>query len=245
MKSGLLRIAFVVVLSGCVGSKRANSTAPQFSGAPSAVDLNRHNPTNNSPAATNTSRSAESERVIQVGDFLLITFVEPPRWTKSSWGSPFLVQDSGLPAFDQQVKKNGIIRLLFNWEFNVAGKKVSELEWEIRRCYVPEKFGDLTVTVRISSQTNFVYVEGGFGNPGRCSWTAGMRLGDAIKVARGFSESAIHGIMISHRDGTMEEYRLHGGWALTNNPTLRPGDKIRNVHDLRPGDKIRNVHDLL
>jgi hypothetical protein len=149
VKIELSIVALAVALSGCTGSK--GNTVPKFSEVASPAPRHAHNVTNESPPVS-TYTNPESERVIQVGDFLLITFDEPPRRVQSSWGPPFIVQDSGLPAFDQQVKKDGAIRLLFNWEFNAVGKKTRDLEKEIQRCYVPEKFDDLRVGIRISNR---------------------------------------------------------------------------------------------
>src|SRR6266404_6502106 len=115
MKIELIIVALAVALSGCTGSNRGK-TVPVFSEGPRLAPLHAHKVTNDSPA-TNSFRKAESERVIQVGDFLLITFLEPSRWVQSSWGPPFLLAETKLPAFDQQVKDDGTITLMFNWEF--------------------------------------------------------------------------------------------------------------------------------
>jgi protein involved in polysaccharide export with SLBB domain len=212
MKGRLLIIAFLVVLSGCVGSKRADRTAPQFSGAPSAVVSNKA--TNESPS-TNSSGKAESEGVVRVGNFLLITFTNLP-------------SGSVIPAFEQQVRDDGTVRLIYNQMFQAAGKKTGDLEEEIRDYYVPKYFSELTVAVRVSCETACVYVDGEVRNPGRYPWTNGMRLKDAIEVAGGFTEFANHRIKMIHEDGAIETYKLWGDWVATNNPVLKPGDRIHN-----------------
>lgn len=233
MRIELIIVALAVALSGCTGSNRGK-TVPVFSEVSSPAQFHAYNVTNDSPATNNSSRKAESERVIQVGDFLLITFVEPARWVQGFWGSDksFPLPETTFPALDQQVKKDGAIRLLFNWEFNAAGKKTSDLEKEIRHCYVPEKFGDLTVGIQISTETNFVYVDEGFRNPGRYSWMNGMRLKDAIEAAGGFGAFADGRVTVLHRDGTAEKYWLREAWSSTNNPTLKPGDKVSNPREI-------------
>jgi protein involved in polysaccharide export with SLBB domain len=232
MKRGLLLVALAVALSGCIVAKRAD-TVSAFSNVSSPPQRHAYNLTNN-PAATNTYRITESERVIQVGDFLLITFVEPARWVQGFWGSDksFPLPETTFPALDQQVKKDGAITLLFNWEFNAVGKKTSDLEKEIRRSYVPEKFGDLTVGIRMSTETNFVYVGEGFRNPGRYSWANGMRLKNAIEAAGGFGAFADGRVRILHLDGTTEKYWLREAWSLSNNPTLKPGDRVSNPREI-------------
>src|SRR5258708_32885775 len=109
MKSGLLIFAFVVVLSGCIASQRTDRTAPQFSDTRWPVSSTVHTATNDSPS-TNSSGKAESDGVIQGGNFLLITFTNLP---------------SGmvLPAFDEQVRDDGTITLIYNQTFQATGKK--------------------------------------------------------------------------------------------------------------------------
>jgi protein involved in polysaccharide export with SLBB domain len=218
MKSGLLIVAFVVVLSGCLGSKRAGSTVPQFSAVPSHADSERPNSTNNSPA-TNVSGNAESDGVIRAGNLLLITFTN-------------LASGPALPAFDQQVRNDGTITLIYNQTFQTAGKKTGDLEKEIRDYYVPKYFIDLAVSVRSSSETSFVFVSGDFRKPGRYSWTNEMTLKDAIDGAGGFTQFANRRIWLRHLDGTVERYRLRGDWFLTNNPALKPGDKVINPREI-------------
>ena len=216
MKSGLLIVTFVVLLSGCTGSNRGNRVAV-FSEGSSQAQLRVYSVTNDS-SGTNTFRNAESQDVIKEDDTLLITFTAP--------GS---IQ---LPAWDQRVKADGTITLIFNKVFQVAGKGVADLEKEIRNCYVPAFFTNLTVWIRIScSETHFVYVDGEFRNPGRYLWTNGMRLNDAIEAAGGFNEFAIPRVKLIHLDGTSVRFRLRGDWMRTNNPALRPDDKIHNLRD--------------
>jgi protein involved in polysaccharide export with SLBB domain len=221
MKSGLLIVAFVVVFAGCTGSKRANSTAPQVPGTFPAVVSN--NATNDAPA-TNTYRNAESQDVIKPGDTLLITFTN--------------LRSGPIPTFDQRVREDGTITLIYNNVFHVAGRKTGDLEKEMREFYVPVYFADLTVTVRLACQGSCVYVDGGFRNPGRYAWTNGMTLKDAIDAAGGFAaaggftEFATHRIEIIHLDGAIKRFRLRGDWARTNNPALQDGDRIHNPRDL-------------
>jgi len=216
MKSGLLIVAFAVVLSGCTGSNRGK-TVPVFSEVSPSAQLDAYHVTNDSP--TTKARNAESKGVIEVGDILLITFSNLPSLTM-------------LPAWDQRVKEDGTITLIYNTVFLAAGKKTGDLEKEILGFYVPKYFVDLTVMVRILPETGFVYVDGAFRNPGRYSWTNGMRLNDAIEAAGGFTKFANHRIKVTHYDRTSERFRLRGDWVRTNNPALRPDDKIHNRRDL-------------
>jgi protein involved in polysaccharide export with SLBB domain len=147
----------------------------------------------------------------------------------------FQAEQEPIPAFDQRVKGDGTISLIYNSVFHAAGKRTGDLEKEILDFYVPAYFRDLTVTVRISCWTECVYVDGGFRNPGRYPWTNGMRLKDAIEAAGGFTEYSTHLIRLFHLDGTIEKYRFRGNWPVTNNPALKPGDR---VHSSNPRDLL-------
>jgi protein involved in polysaccharide export with SLBB domain len=208
MKIELVIVALAAALSGCTGSNRGN-TVPVFSEVSSPAQLRGYNVTNDSPAR-NTARNAEDKEVIKVGDTLLITFGD-------ICASP--------PVF-QRVKDDGTITFIFNRTFQAAGKSTGNLEKDY---YVPTYFTNLAVTIQISL---FVYVDGEFRNPGRYPWTNGMTLKDAIEAAGGFTKFANHRIRLYHLDGIGEKLRLSGNWFLTNNPNLKPGDRIINPRDL-------------
>jgi protein involved in polysaccharide export with SLBB domain len=214
MKSGLLIVAFVIVLWGCIASKGADLTTPQVSGVPSAAGS--YSGTNDS-ATTNNSRNAENEKVIRPGDTLLIIFTNLP--------------SGSIPELAQPVKGDGTVTLIYNKAFQVVGRKTSDLEKEIWDYYVPAYFTNLTIMVRISSES-FAYVSGEFRSSGRYSWTNGMTLKDAIQAAGGFTEYANRRIRLRHLDGTVERYRLVGDWVRTNNPALKPWDSVVNPREI-------------
>ena len=77
-----------------------------------------------------------------------------------------------------------------------------------------------------------IYVDGEINHHGEFAWTNGMRLQDAIEAAGGFTDFSDRRVRLRHWDGSVEVYRLGHGYNLTNNPLLRPGDKIYNPrHD--------------
>jgi polysaccharide export outer membrane protein len=129
--------------------------------------------TSNSEFATNR----ESSEIIKLGDVLLITFGDLPDIAK-------------LPAFDQRVKDNGTITLIYNQIFQAAGKRTGDLEREIRAFYVPDYFRNLTVTVRISYETRFYYVEGEVRLQGKLPYTGSLTVTKAIAAAGGFTDFA-------------------------------------------------------
>jgi protein involved in polysaccharide export with SLBB domain len=212
MKIELAIAAVALAFAGCTGSNRGK-TVPMFSEGPSPAQLHTYNLTNDAPA-TDISRNVESQDVIKPKDTLIINFTLPS----------MIIE----PAFDQRVRDDGTITLIYNRVFHAAGQKTGDLEKEILDYYVPTYFRNLTVTVHISCCTEFVYVDGEFRKPGRLSWTNGMRLGDVIEATGGFTVFANRRIKILHEDGTVESYKLRGNWVSTNNPVLKPGDRIHN-----------------
>lgn len=185
-----------------------DSTAAQGSGVPSVAG---------SHTGSDDSATTNAEKVIRVGDTLLINFSNLP-------GTP-------RPAFDQRVRDDGTITLIYNSVFQAAGKKTGDLEKEIRDYYVPVYRTNLTVAVHATSG-NFVYVDGEFRSPGRYAWTNGMRLKDAIEAAGGLTDFARHKVSVIHLDGTRGRYRLVGDWVRTNNPALKAEDRILNPREL-------------
>jgi SLBB domain len=77
----------------------------------------------------------------------------------------------------------------------------------------------------------FIYVGGRVNKPGKYAWTNGMTLKDAIDAAGGLDEFGGHKMEITHLDGSENRYFLKPGWELTNNPALKPGDRLYDPHD--------------
>jgi hypothetical protein len=76
------------------------------------------------------------------------------------------------------------------------------------------------------------WIFGFFKNPGRYAWTNGMTLKDGIDAAGCATEYGSSRVWIRHSDKSEDICRLRYEWWTTNNPTLRPGDRISNVRDL-------------
>src|SRR5439155_7264769 len=126
----------------------------------------------NSGAGTN----AESYEIIQKENVLLITFGDLP--------------PPPPPAMDQRVRDDGTITLLYNQVFHAVGKRTGDLEKEIHDFYVPRYYINLTVTVRISSDTRFYYVDGEVRAPSKYPYTASITVSKAIAAAGGFTDFA-------------------------------------------------------
>lgn len=83
----------------------------------------------------------------------------------------------------------------------------------------------------VSRTPFYIFASGEFKHPGRLVWTNGMTLQDGIQAAGGFTDFARHRLFLYHADGMAERIRLGPDWAATNNPALRPGDKLVNPKD--------------
>jgi protein involved in polysaccharide export with SLBB domain len=128
------------------------------------------------PNATPTATTNLSPEIAKIGDILLITFADLPQGVQ-------------LPAFDQKVREDGSITLIYNQRFQAAGKRTGDLEREIREFYVPAYFRNLTVTVRISAE-RFYYVEGEVKMSSKFPYTTGITVSKAIASAGGFTDFA-------------------------------------------------------
>jgi polysaccharide export outer membrane protein len=122
------------------------------------------------------ANAAETSEIIQLGNTLLITFSDLP--------------PPPLPAFDQRVKDDGTITLIYNREFKAAGKRTGDLEKEIRDFYVPAYFINMTPTVRISPETRSFYVTGEVRASGNYPYKSSITVSKAIATAGGFTDFA-------------------------------------------------------
>jgi protein involved in polysaccharide export with SLBB domain len=71
-----------------------------------------------------------------------------------------------------------------------------------------------------------IYVDGEFNHHGKFAWTNGMRLQDAMDAAGVLTDFAHNKLRVNHWGGSVEIFRLAPHHQLTNNPLLRPGDRI-------------------
>jgi protein involved in polysaccharide export with SLBB domain len=126
------------------------------------------------PNATPVAKPEGSAEFIKVGDILIISFSDLP---------------TPMPPFDQKVKDDGMITLIYNQPFHAAGKRTGDLEQEIRAFYVPAYFRNLTVTVRISAD-RFFYVEGEVKLGSKFPYTGPITVSKAIAAAGGFTDFA-------------------------------------------------------
>jgi polysaccharide export outer membrane protein len=127
-------------------------------------------------ARSSTATNAETPEIIQPGNILLITFADLP--------------PPPPPAYDQKVRDDGTITLIYNRVFKAAGKRTGDLEKEIRDFYVPAYFINMTPTVRISPETRSFYVTGEVRASGKYPYTGSITVSKAIATAGGFTDFA-------------------------------------------------------
>jgi polysaccharide export outer membrane protein len=124
-------------------------------------------------AATNGS-GPEAE-VLRVGDSLTIIFTDTP------------VQ---IPNFDEKIREDGTITLTLNKTFTAAGKRPGDLEKEIRKCYVPDYYKYMTVSVKQQTDTRWYYVNGEVKTPACQLYTSRITVLKAIASVGGFTDFA-------------------------------------------------------
>ena len=113
--------------------------------------------------------------VFRAGDSLTIVYADLPLVT---------------PPFEGKIKEDGTITLLLNQTFTAAGKTAGVLEKEIRACYVPKYYRNMTVTVSSRESTRWYYVLGEVRLPNRQIYNSRITVLQAIASAGGFTDFA-------------------------------------------------------
>jgi protein involved in polysaccharide export with SLBB domain len=163
-----------------------------------------------SPNGDNAPRTGE---ILQAGDSLAVMF--------SDVVNP-------IPPFEEKIKDDGTITLIYNKVFQAAGKRLGDLEKEIRAFYVPDYFRNLTVTIKLDQGTRFYYVGGEVKAPGRQLYLSRITLTKAIQSAGDFTDFANKKkVRLTRADGHTQ--RVNCLKALEDpslDPEVFPGDKI-------------------
>lgn len=161
------------------------------------------------PNAVPTATTNLSAEFIKVGEVLIITFGDLP-------------EASRVPAFDQKVKDDGTITLIYNQPFQAAGKRTGDLEREIRAFYVPAYFRNLTVTVRQPTD-RFFYVDGEVKMGNKIPYTGSITVSKAIAAAGGFTDFANkRSIKLIRADGRSQKVNYNKALAHPERPELDP-----------------------
>jgi polysaccharide export outer membrane protein len=160
------------------------------------------------PATTDT----KSDDVIRVGDALHISFSDT-------------VQP--LQPVDTKVREDGKITLMFDQNFEAAGRTPSDVEKEIRKRYVPDYFQQLTATV-LHELFRVYYVDGEVRNPSKQAYTGPMTVTQAITSAGGFTDFANkRKVRLIRQNGKIEMVDCK---KLIDHPEKDP--------EVLPGDKV-------
>ena len=114
----------------------------------------------------------QSSDIIRIGEHLAIEFLE-----------------TNLGKIDQVVADDGTITLpLLPDRVPAAGKKVSELQDNIRNLYLPRLYKRMTVN--ITRANRYFWVRGEVKQPGQLPYTGDMTVTKAISAAGDFTEYA-------------------------------------------------------
>lgn len=129
------------------------------------------------PTETTPVQPAQADWIdrVQIGDMIIIAISEIP---------------NPPPAFQLQVRTDGRITLLQNFEFAVAGKKRQEIEKEIENFYVREKEIYKRMTVSVGVPPRMFSIGGEVRQQGQVIHPGQMTVVKAIHAAGGFNDFA-------------------------------------------------------
>jgi len=163
---GCMWVTMVMALlfsTGCETTDNGASSSPGVAAS-----------TNASPAPQNAAQADWIDRV-QIGDMIIVSITEVP---------------NPPPPFQLQVRTDGKINLLHNYEFTVAGKKRQEIEKEIENFYVREKEIYKRLTVSVALPPRLFSIGGEVRQQGQVSHPGQMTVVKAIHAAGGFTDFA-------------------------------------------------------
>ena len=159
----------VLLLTACGPLQPLDPAFTEVGGSPAgAPDAN---PASSAPSAPSASNGGGTE-ILRPGDPLVIVFSDLPP------SQPML-------PFQERIKDDGTITLIYNQSFLAAGKTRGDLEREIRATYVPKYF--LNLTVNVNTLGRFYYVGGEVKQPGEKPYLANMTVTKAIQAAGDFT----------------------------------------------------------
>lgn len=163
---GWMWVSMVMTLLLSTGCETVESGASPSAGAA---------PSTNGNAAAQSAPQADWIDRVQVGDMIIISITEVP---------------NPPPPFQLQVRTDGKINLLHNYEFSVAGKKRQEIEKEIENFYVREKEIYKRLTVSVALPPRLFSIGGEVRQQGQVSHPGQMTVVKAIHAAGGFTDFA-------------------------------------------------------
>ena len=210
---GCLLVGAMLVLAGCATSSDdsghyiTDPLNPNGADAPPAVATNPGlDATTPAPGSANYITNS-----LRVGDTIIVTFTDTV---------------TVIPPFQDAIKEDGSITLIWNQKFQAAGKTPKALQEEIRDRYVPKYYNTLTVTVTPAER--FFTVSGEVRQPNRYIYTGHMTVLEAIAASGGFTDfSKKTAVQVTRKDKSRSVVDCKK--ALTNpelNLEIVPGDII-------------------
>lgn len=151
---------------------------------------------------------------LQVGESVTVTFADLP-------------PDKGLPEHRDRVRSDGTISLPLIGDVKAAGKKIGDLQKEIKDLYVPRFYKQLTVTIK--TEDRFYSVGGEVKAPGRQVYLGSTTLLKAIQSCGDFSDFA--------NQRKVEIIRANGDRIIIDAKKARQDPKRYDV-PICPGDSI-------
>lgn len=174
IRGWLVACGFALALSFCIGCASTSGGSNDGAAADLAAVAAEAGGTN-SVAGSPPQANRSIPDVLAVGDYITVKYDDLPTL---------------VPPYDGQIKGDGNITLIYNQQFEAAGKTPAQLEQEIRTRYVPQWFKNMTVTVRPVSETRIFYVGGEVRAPGRQMYVPGITVFRAIQSAGYFTDFA-------------------------------------------------------
>jgi protein involved in polysaccharide export with SLBB domain len=130
-------------------------------------------PAATAPGAPATLEGPPGRDELHVNEVVIVIFTDTP--------VPMM-------PIEQRIRDDGKVLLPQNQTFVFAGKKIGQLQQEIRDIYVPRYFKTMTVTVQKKPDTQFYYVGGEVKQPGRQVYITSVTVLGAIKSAGDFTD---------------------------------------------------------
>jgi protein involved in polysaccharide export with SLBB domain len=168
----------------------------------------------NATTAVDGREHANDPEILQPGDSISVMYSDLPTMTM---------------PWEGEIKSDGTITLILNQTFKAAGLTRSQLEKDIRERYVPRFYKQMTVGVKLTTNTRFYYVGGEVRGPGRQIYLSRLTISKAIQTAGDFTDFAQKKKVQLTRSGATKPIIVNVVKAMqdaTLDVEIFPGDKI-------------------
>ena len=174
--------------------------------------------------------SSGDRNIIDVDPRLDQRYFEPPSRSVINQRDKITVVLSDFPKgpakYPLTVDDSGSVVLHLNQVFQVSGKTPTAVQTEIHQRYVPSYYPRMTV--QVSAEEQFFFVQGHVNNPNRFPYSSGMTVMKSISTASGFDPFAKKwAVIVTRQDG--QKFRVNCEKAKTDSRydlPIFPGDRI-------------------